>query len=112
MPSAEIFRPLSSSDFSFHGFDNLMTTVDQTLREVGIRSGPPQVSVIENALFVPGAKVPAADPEAGRFVHEGGILTENGELVELAQTHRSGTRWGTRVLGGFVEPAAIESERV
>jgi capsular polysaccharide biosynthesis protein len=112
MPSAETFRPLTTSDFSFHGFDDLMGTLEQTLQEVGIRSGPPHVAVIENALFVPGAKVPAADPEAGRFVHEGGILTSDGEFVELAQTHRSGTRWGTRVLGGFVEPAAIKPERV
>src|SRR4051794_33194288 len=108
MPSAETFRPLTTGDFSFHGFEDLMISLDQTLREVGIRSGPPQVSVIENALFIPGAKVPTADPDAGRFVHEGGILTQDGEFVELAQTHRSGTRWGTRVLGGFVEPAATE----
>jgi hypothetical protein len=112
MPSEDTFRPLTTSNFSFHGFDDLMTTVEQTLQEVGIRSGPPQVSVVENALFVPGAKVPAADPDAGRFVHEGGLLTQDGEFVELAQTHRSGTRWGTRVLGGFVDLAATEPERV
>jgi hypothetical protein len=46
----------------------------------------------------------------GRFVHEGGIATQDGALVELAQTHRSGTRWGTRVLGGIVEPAALEPQ--
>jgi capsular polysaccharide biosynthesis protein len=112
MPSADTIRPLTSSDFSFVGFDDLMLSVDETLQEVGIRSGPPQVSVVENAIFVPGAKVPTNDPEIGRFVHEGGIVTQDGELVELAQTHRSGTRWGTRVLGGIVELAALEPERV
>ncbi len=112
MSSADTFRPLGSSDFSFYGFDDLMTTVDETLQNVGIRSGPPQVSVVENAVFVPGAKVPATDPEAGRFVHEGGIVTSDGQVVELAQTRRWGTRWGTRVLGGIVEPAAVEPERV
>src|SRR3954453_10807624 len=111
MPSADTFRPLTSSDFSFIGFDDLMESVEETVQEVGIRSGPPQVLVIENAIFVPGAKVPTTDPEAGRFVHEGGIVTQDGELVELAQTHRSGTRWGTRVLGGIVESAALEPER-
>jgi capsular polysaccharide biosynthesis protein len=112
MPPADTFRPLTSSDFSFIGFDDLMMSVAETLQEVGIRSGPPQVSVIENAIFVPGAKVPTNDPEIGRFVHEGGIVTQDGELVELAQTHRSGTRWGTRVLGGVVEPGVIEPARV
>jgi capsular polysaccharide biosynthesis protein len=106
------FRPLNPDDFSFHGFDDLMAPVAQALQEVGIRSGPPQVSVHENAVFVPGSKVPTADPEIGRFVHEGGIVTQDGELIELAQTHRSGTRWGTRVLGGLVEPAALEPEGV
>ena len=112
MPPADTFRPLTSSDFSFIGFDDLMMSVAETLQEVGIRSGPPQVSVIENAIFVPGAKVPTNDPEIGRFVHEGGIVTQDGELVELAQTRRSGTRWGTRVLGGVVEPGVIEPARV
>jgi hypothetical protein len=112
MPSTDTFRPLTINDFSFYGFDNLMMDVEETLGEVGIRSGPPQVAVVENALFIPGAKVPTADPDAGRYVHEGGILTQDGELVELAQTHRSGTRWGTRVLGGVVEPAETAPERV
>jgi hypothetical protein len=106
------FRPLNPGDFSFRGFDDLMMSIDETLQEVGIRSGPPRVSVHENAVFVPGSKVPTADPEDGRFVHEGGIVTQDGELVELAQTHRSGTRWGTRVLGGIVEPAALEPRGV
>jgi hypothetical protein len=112
MPSADAFRPLTSSDFTFHGFDDLMVTVDQTLQGVGIRSGAPRVSVVENAVFVPGAKVPSGDSDTGGYVHEGGILTQDGEVVTLAQTHRSGTRWGDRVLGGHVDAAAIAPERV
>lgn len=111
MPAGNSFRSLAPADFTFHGFDDLMPALVETLRGVGIRSGEPAVETVEGAVFVPSTKIQALRRSPGRFAHQGGLVTGDGQSIDLAQSRRRGTRWGTRVLGGFDQPVPIAPER-
>lgn len=111
MATQETYRPLVPDDFTFHGFDELMTPLADTLHDIGIRRGPPAASTVEDAVFVPARKVPAVERTPGRLVHEGGLVNRDGRPIELAQSRRRGTRWGTRVLGDFSQPVAVHPKR-
>jgi Glycosyltransferase 61 len=50
---------LSPGDFSFVGFDGLMEKIEQKLRQVAIRGGEPNVSIVDDALYMP-------DEQSGR----------------------------------------------
>jgi hypothetical protein len=112
MPLPDSTRPLVRDDFAFHGFDNQAAPLDRILGVIGIRSGAPSLTVVEDAVFVPAFRVPAADPSHGRFAVEGGIVTSDGRSLDEAQVRRRGTRWGIRVLGGVSNPGEVEPARV
>ena len=115
MPPSETFRPLSPSDFTFHGFDDVMADVAQSLQDIGIRGGPLTTETVEDALFVPSMRLPAAYKEPGRFAHEGSLLDRDGRPIELAQARRRTLRWGPLVRGDAVEQvldrAAVAPDR-
>jgi hypothetical protein len=113
----EAARRLTPAQFSFTGFEGLMPAVAEAVGELTIRGGDPAATVVENAVYLPAAKIPALDRTPGRFAHEGGLVTRDGEPVQAAQSQRHGTRWGTRTLGdvsrvGAVAPQAEIAEEV
>lgn len=110
MPPPDTFRALDPGDFSFHGFNGLMADVEQRLGSVELRYGDPAVSIIENAIFVPTMKAPAPDRGPGRFVTEGGLVTFDGQPIDLALARRRSFRWGTQVRGGVTEQVAPEPQ--
>ena len=46
-------RALAPDDFSFFGFDDLDDWLERRLQNVEIRGGTPQVSIVENTVYVP-----------------------------------------------------------
>jgi hypothetical protein len=131
------FRPITVNDFSFHGFDDLMMAVEETLEDIGIRSGPLATSVVEDAIFVPTTRVALADPSPRRtFTTEGlissdgepadpslrrkfvtgGLVTRDGQPIDFAQARRRTSRFGPLVRGevfeGMREQAAVKASRV
>src|SRR5215211_6915763 len=96
-------RPLEPGDFSFHGFGELNKDERRKILRLGIRSDPPTVSVVDDAIFVPNRYQSGA--EQPKFA--GGIVGPDGESIETAQMHRKG---GKRV-GGAVVPAITIPER-
>ncbi|MDF2758428.1 MAG: glycosyltransferase family 61 protein [Thermomicrobiales bacterium] len=46
-------RALAPDDFSFFGFDDLDNWLERRLQNVEIRGGTPQVSIVENTVYVP-----------------------------------------------------------
>src|SRR5215211_2644216 len=85
-------RPLEPGDFSFHGFGELNKDERRKILRLGIRSDPPTVSVVDDAIFVPNGYQSGA--EQPKFA--GGIVGPDGESIETAQMQRKG---GKRVGG-------------
>ena len=52
-PVPREYRALAPDDFSFFGFDDLDDWLERRLQNVEIRGGTPQVSIVENAVYVP-----------------------------------------------------------
>jgi hypothetical protein len=115
VPPLDAFRPLAPSDFSFHAFDDLMADVEQTFGDIGIRGGPLQTCVVEDAVFVPAAKVEATERGPGRTSVEGSLVTRDGQPIDFAQARRRTLRWGPLVRGALTEQLAeqvmVEPER-
>ena len=69
-------RALDPNDFRFYGFDDRLPEIEQAVRSVGIRSGPRAVTVVENAILVPGLH------------QDGGVLDGEGHVVPAANMYR------------------------
>ncbi len=96
-------RRLHSGDFSFYGFGELRRDELRKILRLGIRTGDPAVSVIEDAIFVPNSI--GAIPGQPKFA--GGIVKPDGQPIETAQMHRKG---GKRI-GGPTESMAVQPQR-
>ncbi len=92
-------RPLTPSDFSFHGFGELRRDELRKIMRLGIRSNSPAVSVVDRAIFIPNG--PESSDKSQKF--GGGVITPDGQPVETAQIQRKG---GKRV-GGPVETVIV-----
>ena len=79
-------RPLEPGDFSFHGFGELRRDERRKILRLGIRSDPPAVSVVDDAIFVPNGYQSSA--EQPKFA--GGIVNADGQPIDTAQMHRKG----------------------
>jgi len=101
--TSDQFRPLTANDFSFHGFEELTADVEETLQDIGVRSGPLSTTVVEDAVFVPTTRVSLADPGLRRTSITGGLLTRDGQPIDFAQARRRTTRFGPLVRGEVVE---------
>ena len=77
-------RALQSSDFSFYGFGELRRDELRKILRLGIRNGDPAVSVVDNAVFIPGG----ATAGNGQPKYAGGIMTPDGQAIDTAQMHR------------------------
>ena len=94
-------RRLHWGDFSFHGFGELRRDELRKILRLGIRSGDPDVTVVEDAVFLPSG--PAAGN--GQPKYGGGIVGRDGQPIETAQTHRKGgKRFSGLSQGTAVEP--------
>jgi Glycosyltransferase 61 len=96
-------RSLEPSDFAFYGFGELTRDELRKVLRLGIRSDPPMVSVVDDAIFVPNGY--GADADRSKLA--GGIFKPDGQPIETAQMHRKG---GKR-FGGQIEPVAVVAER-
>lgn len=101
MPPSGDATPLRPSDFSFHGFDDLLRRLERSLGELSIRHGEPGVEVVENAVFVP----PVEMEERGKF--EGAVLTEDGAPIAAARAERRFGAFGPQTLGALSGPVEI-----
>jgi capsular polysaccharide biosynthesis protein len=100
--------PLTRGDFAFHGFDGLEAALDDSLAAVGVRRGEPHLRAIDDAVYVPATKTPATiTAGVGRYAVAGGLVTPDGREVDGIAARRHGSRWGTRVIGGVPDPAAV-----
>jgi Glycosyltransferase 61 len=70
------------SDFSFFDFDGLMPHMERLSRRVEIRGGEPGVSVIENAVYVPGEQSGRTRRQRGALAR--GLTKPDTALIELA----------------------------
>jgi hypothetical protein len=93
-------RALQPDDFSFHGFGALSRDEMRKIMRLGIRDGQPDVSIVDDVIFVPGGFESGADQP--KFA--GGSVSSDGQPIGLAQMHRKG---GKR-FGGLTEPVAVE----
>jgi hypothetical protein len=96
-------RALQPSDFSFDGFGDLRRDELRKILRLGIRTGDPTVSVVDDAVFIPGS----AAAGNGQPKYTGGIVNAEGRAIDTAQMHRKG---GKRV-GGLAEPVNVAPER-
>jgi hypothetical protein len=96
-------RPLEPGDFTFFGFGELNKDERRKILRLGLRSDPPTVSIVDDAVFVPNGY--AASAEQPKFA--GGIVDPDGRSIETAQMHRKG---GKRV-GGPVAPVVTTPQR-
>lgn len=111
MQSTDTYTPLSVNDFSFHGFESLLTPLAQSLSEVGIRRAAPDVSIVENAVFVPTSEIHPDKPGAAGYAMEGAIVTSDGQPIVAAQSRRRAGRWGNRTLGALTKPIEVAPNR-
>lgn len=88
MGQPKTFRTLSPSDFSFYGFDDLTTAVEDALRDVGIRGGPLETAVVDDVTFVPSMKLSSTHLGPGRTAFEGSLVTRDGQGIDFAQARR------------------------
>jgi hypothetical protein len=96
-------RGLRPDDFSFHGFGELRRDELRKISRLGIRSDPPSVSVIEDAIVIPDEEaLDANQPKA-----LGGIVMPDGQPIESAQLHRKGGKH----VGGLPEIVSVTVER-
>lgn len=109
MGQPKTFRTLSPSDFSFYGFDDLSTAVEDALRDVGIRGGPLETSVVDDVIFVPSMKLSSTHLGPGRTAFEGSLVTRDGQGIDFAQARRRTLRWGPLVRGRVVEHAVEQT---
>lgn len=79
-------RPLEPGEFSFHGFGELNKDERRKILRLGMRSDPPTVSTVDDAVFVPNGYEPGA--EQPKFA--GGIVGPDGQSIDTGQTHRKG----------------------
>ena len=96
-------RFLEPEDFSFAGFGELSRDERRRIAKLSIRSGPPAVSVVDDAIFV---------PASGEFLSRktklsGGIVNPDGQPIEAAQLHRKGGKH----FGGLTEAVSVIVER-
>ena len=96
-------RGLQPDDFSFHGFGELRRDERRKMLRLGIRTGEPEVSIVDGAIFVPGNSAAGN----GQPKYAGGIVKPDGQPIDTAQTHRKG---GKR-FGGIVDSVAVEPVR-
>jgi hypothetical protein len=89
-------RPLDPNDYAFYGFGDLGRF--GFLQEVGIRSGDPRVSVVEDGIFVPSEKTTKGWP-----AQVGGIVTGSGKPIEAANLRRL----GTAIFAGLADPIEV-----
>ena len=78
--------PLDPEAFAFVGFDELTRAQRRRISRLTIRGGPPELTVVDNAIFDPGAGDDAA--KASRF--SGGVFAADGEPIAAAGVHRKG----------------------
>lgn len=97
-------RALEVGRFAFHGYEGLLDEIERRVRMVEIRTGPPEATVVEGAVFVPDEGRRGA-PEQPKF--SGGIVDAEGRPVRAALLRRKG---GKRV-GGLAEPIALTPVR-
>jgi hypothetical protein len=96
-------RSLEPGDFSFHGFGDLRRDELRKISKLGIRSDPPVVSVVDNAIFVPNG----IESKMDQAKVIGGIVGPDGQPIETAQLHRKGGKH----FGGLLETVTVTTER-
>ena len=96
-------RRLRPGDFSFHGFGELRRDELRKISRLGIRSDPPSVSIVVDAIVIPDEEASdASQPKA-----LGGIVKPDGQPIESAQLHRKGGKH----VGGLTETISVTVER-
>src|SRR5215212_8874425 len=96
-------RPLEPDDFSFHGFGELNKDERRKILRLGIRSDPPTVAVVDDAVFVPNGY--ESGGEQPKFA--GGIVGPDGQSIDTAEMHRKGGKH----VGGPVVPVITQPAR-
>jgi len=96
-------RSLAPGDFSFAGFGELRRDELRKIAKLSIRTDPPAVSVVENAIFVPGS----GESLSRKTKLIGGIVKPDGQPIETAQLHRKGGKH----FGGLTEAVSVAVER-
>jgi capsular polysaccharide biosynthesis protein len=99
----ENVRPLSPSEFAFHGFGEALAGIEQRIGGASIRGGEPRVETVEDAVFVPSEH----HRVKGQSQAYGGIVAADGQPVEAAQVRRKG-RTPRRELAA---PVAVDPRR-
>ncbi len=95
-------RSLEPGDFSFAGFGELRWDELRKLSKLSIRSDPPAVSVVEDAIFVPGS----GEALSRKTKLIGGIVKPDGSPIDTAQLHRKGGKH----FGGLTEAVSVAVE--
>jgi hypothetical protein len=78
--------PLDPEAFSFVGFDELTRAELRKISRLTIREGPPELTVVDNAIFDPGAGDDSG--KASRF--SGGVFDAEGAAIAAAGVQRKG----------------------
>jgi hypothetical protein len=94
---------LEPGEFSFHGFGELRRDELRRISKLSIRSDPPAVSVVEDAIYVPNGI--ASNRDQSKVI--GGIVKPDGTPIETAQLHRKGGKH----FGGLSEAVTVKAER-
>ncbi len=93
-------RQLHPGDFHFHGFGELRRDELRKLLRLGIRSGEPEVSVVDDAVFIPSTTATGN----GQPKYAGGMVRPDGRPIDAASMQRKG---GKR-FGGIAEPISAD----
>lgn len=92
--------PLDPETFAFVGFDELTRAQRRRISRLTIREGAPELTVVDNAMFDPGAGDDAG--KASRF--SGGVFDADGAPIAAAGVHRKGAR---RLAPSWIAPMVI-----
>lgn len=91
---------LQSADFSFSGFGDLRRDELRKILRLGIRSGEPEVSVVDGAIFIPSNSVAGDDQPK----YAGGMVRPDGKPIDTAAMQRKG---GKRI-AGVADPIPVD----
>ena len=91
---------LAPADFSFYGFGDLRRDELRKILRLGIRSGEPEVSVVDGAIFIPSGIVGGN----GQPKYAGGVVKPDGRPIDTAAMQRKG---GKR-FGGVGDPIVVD----